>query len=112
MLISKNTSNHNKGIPAYDKVFKSYASFFKAEENQALLKLGREFHTIINRMNTMKKVSAAGLEVLEKFANDHTETVHGKAAKKAFEKISKDSSSKQSAARYYLDTLQTMDSEG
>jgi hypothetical protein len=98
-------SQSYKGIPAYDKVFKNYASFFKADENQAQLKLGREFHSIINRMNTMKRASETGLEALEKFAQDHTETVHGKAAKKAFEKISEDSSLKQSAESYYLDLL-------
>jgi hypothetical protein len=94
-------SKSYKGIPAYDEVFKSYGSFFKDEANKAQLKLGGEFHSIISRMNTMTKASQAGLDVLEKFAKDHTDTVHGKAAQKAFDQISDDLSIKQPAESYY-----------
>jgi ssDNA-specific exonuclease RecJ len=96
-------SKSYKGIPAYDEVFKRYGSFFKDKANKAQLTVGREFHSIINRMNKMSRVSKAGLGVLEKFAKDHAETVHGKAAQKAFENISENSSLKQSAEGYYLE---------
>lgn len=96
-------SKSYKGIPAYDKVFKSYGSFFKDEANKAQLTLGREFHSIINRMNKMRRASKAGLAVLEKFAKDHAETVHGKAAQKAFDMISADLAVKQPAESYYLE---------
>ena len=94
-------SKSYKGIPAYDKVFKSYGSFFKDDANKAQLAISREFHSIIHRINQMKKISKGGLTALEKFAKYHAETVHGKAAQKAFEKISENPSLKQSAESYY-----------
>jgi hypothetical protein len=94
-------SKSYKGIPVYDELFKQYGDFFKKVENKEELKLGREFHSIIDRMNQMRSASKTGLDVLEKYAKDHAETVHGKAAQKAFEKISDDLEIKLPAEAYY-----------
>ena len=94
-------SKSYKGIPAYDEVFQRYGSFFKDEANKEQLKAGSEFHNIINSINKMDRASKAALDVLEKFANDHADTAHGKAAQNAFKKISGNPSIKQPAESYY-----------
>jgi len=96
-------SKSYKGIPVYDEVFKRYGSFFKKEGNKAELKLGRYFHGLISQINKARNVKIANLDTLKKFAQEHAETTHGKAAQKAFDEISADLSVKLPAENYYLD---------
>jgi hypothetical protein len=96
-------SKSYKGIPSYDEVFKSYRSFFKEEGNMEKLKIGRQFHGIISRINKAKKINVSQLDALKNFAQEHAETTDGKAAQKAFDKISADLTVKLPAENYYSD---------
>ena len=95
-------SKNYRGIPAYDEVFKKYGAFFKKEENKAGLKVGREFHDIINRINKATRANEAILAHVEKFMNAHADTAHGRAAKKAYDAMSEDAAVKLPAESYYL----------
>ena len=78
-------------------------AFFKEEDNKVKLKLGRYFHGLISQINKARNVKLANLDTLKKFAQEHAETVHGKAAQKAFDKISTDLKLKLPVESYYLD---------
>ena len=96
-------SENYKGIPAYDEVFKKYGAFFKQGENKASLKAGREFHDIVNRINKAKRVNEAILTHVDKFVKAHAGTLHGKAAKKAYDAMSEDTNVKLPPESYYLE---------
>jgi len=97
----KKFSKNYKGIPAYDETFKKYGAFFKNEENKASLKVGGEFHDIINRINKATRANKAILDHVDKFVKTHLGTAHGKAAKKAFDSMSKDPNVKLPPESYY-----------
>ncbi len=67
------------------------------------LKIGRQFHGIISRINKAKKINVSQLDALKNFAQEHAETTDGKAAQKAFDKISADLTVKLPAENYYSD---------
>ena len=92
-----------KGIPAYDKVFQEYKTFFVKEETKADVKIGREFHDIINKINKANIVNQGILAHVEKFMNANASNAHGKAAKRAHQAMSRDASTRQGPETYYLE---------
>ena len=101
-LIQKNSRLY-KGIPAYNEKLNYYISFFKDRSNAAMVKLGRDFHSIINRINGTKKLNTFNLAPLRNFASKNNRTSYGKAAQKALEKLEKDLSIKLPPESYLLD---------
>ena len=95
-------SKNYRGIPAYDEMFVKYRAFFRQPENKAKLKVGREFYDIVNRVNKAKRVNDAILEHVDKFVKAHAGTVHGKAAKKAYDAMLKDANVKLPPESYYI----------
>jgi hypothetical protein len=95
-------SKNYRGIPAYDEMFVKYRAFFRQPENKAKLKVGREFYDIVNRVNKAKRVNDAILSHVDKFVKAHMGTVHGKAAKKAYDAMSKDANVKLPPESYYI----------
>ena len=73
------------------------------KENKASLKAGREFHDIVNRINKAKRVNEAILTHVDKFVKAHAGTLHGKAAKKAYDAMSEDTNVKLPPESYYLE---------
>ena len=101
-LMIKNNSRMYKGIPTYDEKLQHYVTFFKNKENAGKLKLGRDFHTIIDRINKTKKLNAFNLAPLRNLAAKYPATTYGKAAQKAFDKLSADLTIKQTAQSYFV----------
>lgn len=98
----KEGSRLYKGIPAFDEKFQHYVTFFQVKENADSVKLGRDFHGIIDRINKTKSVSTYNLAPLKNFITKYGDSVYGKAAKSALEKLTADLSLKQSAQSYLL----------
>jgi hypothetical protein len=101
-MMIKNNSKTYKGIPTYDEKLAHYITFFKSKQNATKLKLGRDFHNIIERINKTKKVSTFNLAPLKNLAAKYSKTTYGKAAKTAFDKLSADLTIKQSAKSYFV----------
>ena len=101
LLIQKNSRTY-KGIPSYDEKLNHYISFFKQKENVAMVKLGRDFHSIIDRINSTKKLNAFNLAPLKNFAAKHSGNVYGKAAQTALAKLNEDLNLKKPAQSYFL----------
>jgi len=101
-MMIKNNSRMYKGIPAYDEKLQHYITFFKSKENAAKLKLGRDFHNIIERINKTKKLNAFNLAPLRNLAAKYPKTAYGKAAQAAFGKLSADLTVKLSAESYFI----------
>lgn len=102
-LLIQKESRMYKGVPAYDEKLNHYIAFFKDKENAAMVKLGRYFHSIIERINKTKKVNAFNLAPLKNFAKQHGENPYGKAAQTALSKLSEDSNIKLPVHSYFLD---------
>jgi hypothetical protein len=101
-MMIKTGSRMYKGIPAYDEKLQHYAAFFQDKKNAAKLKLGRDFHGIIDRINKTKKLNTFNLAPLKNFAAKYGETSYGKAAQAAFDKLSADLSVKLSPQSYFI----------
>lgn len=101
ILIQKNSRLY-KGVPQYDKILDHYISFFKIKENVAMVKLGRDFHTIIERINNTQKLNSFNLTPLKNFAAMHGNNPYGKAAQTALDKLSDDLNIKLSPQSYFI----------
>ena len=101
-LLQKNSKLY-KGVPQYDKKLAYYASFFKAKENAVKLKQGRDFYSIIDRINKTPKLNAFNLAPLKTFATKYGESPYGKAAQSALAKLSADLTVKIPGQSYFLD---------
>jgi len=100
-LIQKHSRTY-RGIAAYDEKLKHYIEFFKNKENAMALRQGRDFHSIIDRINKTKKLNTFNLAPLKTFASKHADSSYGKAAKTALEKLTADINTKIPAQDYFL----------
>ena len=101
LLIQKNSRMY-KGIPSYDEKLNHSIAFFKNKENAAMVKLGRDFHSIIERINKTKKLNAFNLAPLKNFASKYGGNAYGKAAQVALDKLNEDLSIKLPAQSYFI----------
>ena len=101
LLIQKNSRIY-RGIPEYDEKFNQYVTMFKNKKNAALLKIGRDFHTIIERINKTKKLNEFNLGPLKNFASKNSGNAYGKAAQTALSRLNKDLSLKLSPENYFI----------
>ena len=101
MLVKEGTRLY-KGVPAFDEKLKHYITFFQSKEVAANLKLGRDFHGIIDRINRTKKLNSFNLAPLKNFVAKNGETTYGKAAKKALDKLNADLNLKLPAQSYFI----------
>ncbi|MCH2209267.1 MAG: hypothetical protein MK132_25855 [Lentisphaerales bacterium] len=97
----KNDSRLYKGIRAYDSKFNYYLSLFKKKETALKLKLCREFHSIIDRLNKSRKLTVFNLGPLKSFAQKHADNKYGQVAQKAFDRLSADLSLKLTPDKYF-----------
>ena len=98
----KNDSKLYKGIPAYDEKFNYFLSVFKIKENAAKLKICREFHSMIERLNKSQKVTSFNLGPLKNFAKKYADNKYGQVAQVAYERLSADLNLKLSPQDYFL----------